>query len=699
MKFKFKKLKLPKFNKKKKEKSPTKDIRVKSIGRSMVLSITSMLIGLSIILGIVTYIIAKNELIETNEELLLNKAIDSATIVDAQIKSNTLSIATLGNLEVISNPDIPEEEKLKMLKEERGKLNFSNIGIANLQGELMLENGVVLDIYEKEYFRKAYSGSSYFSEPFINDLTGNLEVAIAAPIKYQGVNMGVIVGFKPADDFYRIAGNIKIGEEGFAYILNDSADVISHPTVVTHATNGKAKDEVNFSTLKKWVPSNYVDEVVQMEEKIAQGKSGIGKYMENDEIIHLGFAPIKSKDWTLVVNISESEILSGLNYMKNALIIAVIIAIVVGIVFSLLFSRSLTRPIVHATNQAYNLSQLDLSKNMDEKLIARKDELGKLSYSLQVVIDNMRNFAMEIQESSHQVAAASEELAAISQQSTAAATNIAENSSEIAEDSSNQLDEIINIASSIKEISSQIEHVSQQTGNAEDINREVFLKTETGKEKMDEVIIQMKNIQDSTNSVKSSLDNVNSSSKEMNQMLKIIQDIAEQTNLLALNAAIEAARAGDYGRGFAVVAEEIRKLAEETQNSAEEIYLLLVNNNVLIEEANDKMDYGSKEVDLGVAKVNEAKETFDEISKLIVQIGYAVNEVVTAISHVEGYVDSLVHSSTSIENMSKDIAAQIQNSSAASQEQMASMEEITSSTESLAKLAEELQMLIGNIRF
>ena len=396
---------------------------------------------------------------------MLNKAIDSANIVDEQIKSNTLSIATLGNLDIIANPDIPIKEKLKVIEDERGKLNFSSIGLANIQGKLTLNNGVVLDIYEKEYFRRAHAGSNYFSEPFVNELTGKLEIAIAAPIKYEGVNLGVIVGFKPAKDFYRIAQNIKIGEEGFAYILNDTTDVISHPTAITHATDG-SKDKVSFSRLKERVSTKVVDDVIQMEEKISQGKSGIGRYMEDDKIIHLGFAPIKSKGWTLVVNINESEVLSGLSSLRNSLILTMIIAIIIGVVFSLLFSRSLTIPIAQATDQAYKLSQLDLKENMDEKLILRKDELGKLAYSLQVVIDNMRNFATEIQESSHQVAAASEELAAISQQSTAVATNIAENSNEIAEDSNNQLGEIMNVASSIKEISTQVEHVSNQTSNA-----------------------------------------------------------------------------------------------------------------------------------------------------------------------------------------------------------------------------------------
>lgn len=696
-----KKIKSSKSNKKNnKEKKLPDTIKVKSISRRMTISTTSILIVLILVLGITSYFISKEELIKSSNDLLLNKAVDSAGLVDEQIKTYTIAIETLGNMESISNPEIPLEQKYEVLMQDKVRLRLNRIGLADIEGKLLMDDGKTMDISETEYYERAKFGRTYFSEPMINEESGKSEVLIAAPLRYQGFHEGIIVAYKSADDFYNIASSIQIGENGFAYILNNNADVISHPTVTSSATtNNERGKSINFSDLKAIVASDYVDDAEAMYEKINNQESGVGKYLENGEIVHLGFAPIKSKGWTLVVSISESEVLAGLKTLKNTLISSIIIAVIIGIVFSLLFSRSITKPIAQATDLAFKISQLDLSKDVEEKLLSRKDELGRMANSLQVVIDNMRNFAMEIQESSHHVAASSEELAAISQESTAAATNIAENSNEIAENSNLQLEEIINVASSIKEISNQIDYMSVQTTNSENISKDVLDKTELGKEKIEEVITQMVNIEDSTQSVQSSLKNISTSSKDMNNMLEIIQNVAEETNLLALNAAIEAARAGEYGRGFAVVADEIRKLAEETQKSTEEINQIIKNNNILIKEANEKMDFSHKEVETGVIRVNETKETFEDIASIIKQITESINEVVSAVQNVENHVESVVNSSISIENMSKEIAAQIQNSSAASEEQMASMEEITSSTESLAKLAEDLQLLIGNIKF
>ena len=703
-KFKWPKFKRPSFkrnkDKKKHDNKTERTVKAKSISRRMIFSTTSILILLTLVLGIIAYFITKNSLIDSSNEMLLSKSIDSAALVNEQVRSYAHFLETMGKVDIIGDPEVAQNKKFEILSQERITLGLSRIGIADMKGNLVLDNNSTLDVNDEEYYREAAMGKTFFSEPVRNNATGDVDVIISAPIRYNQRTVGVVIGFKPAKDFYSIVEEIKIGEEGYAFILNDEADVISHPTVVSGASQENGDEtKVSFANLKDRVPEEFATEVATIEEKIEKGEPGIGKYYDKGEVKYLGFAPIKSKNWTLILDIGESEVLSGLTALRNTLIIAVIFAIIIGIVFSLAFSRSLTNPIIQITEQAYRLSQLDLTENIDNKLLKRKDELGNMAQSLQVVIDNMRNFAKEIQESSHQVAAASEELSAISEESTAAATHIAETSNDIAGDSNLQLEEIVNITSSIQDISTQVENAAEETKGVENLSRNVANNAELGKEKIDEVIVQMDNINTSTNNVRNSLDNIGNSSREMNQMLEIIQDVAEQTNLLALNAAIEAARAGEYGRGFAVVADEIRKLAEQTQKSTEEIYSLIVNNNTLIKEANNNMDFGAKEVELGVKKVNETKETFDEIVQLINEIVTGINQVAQSTINVQGFVEGLVNSSLSMENMSKNIASQIQNSSAASEEQMASMEEITSSTESLARLAEELQLLITNMKF
>lgn len=695
-----KKIGLQFLKKRPKQKRTRKLFKSSSIGNRISISTIIVLVCIVFIQTSISYIISERRLIKSAKNLLLHKATDTATIVDNQIRSYNKNLEILGHLSSISNPNVPVEEKFEILKSEKERLGLSSIGLVDLEGNLVLDSLVESNIKGTKYFERAKQGDTYFSQPIRNSFTGKNEVVISSPLVYNGEIVGVILGYKSADELYGIVENIVIGETGVAYILNEVVDIIAHPTIIGSSTENADyyHAPINFSALEQRIDESSKVEIDEIYGNIRKGQNGSGKYVSEGKSIHIGYAPIKSKNWTLVVTIDEAEVLKELDSLKNLTVIILAFAIILGSVFALIISKSITKPINLVTDYCNKLSELDLSSNISEKALKRKDELGKMASSIQIVVDNLRNIVKEIRDSSIQVASSSEELAAISEESTAAATSIAENSNDIAENSQKQLEEILNISSSINEISTQMNYVSNQIHDAESNSKNVFEKTNLGKEKIDDVITQMANIENSTHSVKISLNDITLSSSKMNQMLEIIESIAEQTNLLALNAAIEAARAGEYGRGFAVVADEIRKLAEETRKSTEEIYGIIESNNQLIEEANKKMDLNSEEVEAGVIGVNEAKKAFDEIASSILQIAVSIKEVAAAVSNVEGHMTSLTESSGTIENMSKNISAQIQNASGASQEQMASMEEIASSTENLASLAEGLEALVQNIK-
>ena len=108
--------------------------------------------------------------------------------------------------------------------------------------------------------------------------------------------------------------------------------------------------------------------------------------------------------------------------------------------------------------------------------------------------------------------------------------------------------------------------------------------------------------------------------KEISEIVTLISTIAKQTNLLALNAAIEAARAGEHGRGFAVVAEEVRKLAEESNQATEQISALIQQNQLNMDQAVAATQAGAEGIRAGIPLVQATGETFKNIVESILQL-------------------------------------------------------------------------------
>lgn len=670
--------------------------KFRKIGTSLLITVILIIILLSGTISLTAYVIAKNSLINTSKELLLNKAHDSGLIVDERIKNYLISIDSLGSLELLSNIDNLWEEKIEYLQAEKKRLNLSNIGIASTEGYLRLDNNKTVDISNLWFFKQANLGLPSFSAPFYREESGQVDIAMAAPLKHDRKVVGVIVAYKDAKEFYGIAQDIHIGKTGYAYIIDENINVISHPTLEIIKQNENTK--IDFKDSIGEVDEDSKKRIDNILQEIKGKNIGIDWYKQNGEKKYIGYAPIPSKGWTILVHITEKEILSELDKLNTYLPSISLLALIFGIILSYFISKNLSNRIVSISNQTTSLAELDLSFSIDEKMRNRKDEIGIMAKAIQSVINNIKFFAAEIQTSSHSLSSSSVKLAAITQESFASSNSVAEAANNINSKANIQLREILRVSNEIKNVNNSFNLVLEQIKDIKFLNDKAHSNAYKGKESIDGLIGQMININNSSEKVKNSLKDINISSKEMDRILIIIEKIAEKTNLLALNAAIESAKAGEYGRGFAVVAKEIRLLADQTKSSTNEINKLIKNNQNIISYANQSMEYSDCEINKGITTVNETKVVFDEMATIFNNVVEEMNESTITLNNVEDNLYNAMNSMIRTETITKEVVMEINDVSAATEEQMASMGELTSSTDSLSELADNLYSLINKIK-
>ncbi len=359
-------------------------------------------------------------------------------------------------------------------------------------------------------------------------------------------------------------------------------------------------------------------------------------------------------------------------------------------------SKTITKPLGIMVTAAQQFAAGDFIGQ--GRSFKRKDELGKLADALAAMRDNLRSLIQKIAESTEMVSASSEELTASSQQSAQAANQVATSIANVASGASEQLTAAAEASEIVEQMSAGIQQVAANTNQVAEQSAVAAEQAQEGGKKIDEAVEQMRQVERTVNSSAVVVTKLGERSKEIGQIVDTISGIAGQTNLLALNAAIEAARAGEQGRGFAVVAEEVRKLAEQSQEAAKKIAALIYEIQQETDQAVIAMNEGTREVKTGTEVVNHAGTAFGEIVRLVSQGSDRVQEISAAVQQMAGGSQQIVDAAAKIDALSKQSSGEAQSVSAATQEQLASVEEIASSSQALSNLAQELQTAVAKFR-
>lgn len=348
------------------------------------------------------------------------------------------------------------------------------------------------------------------------------------------------------------------------------------------------------------------------------------------------------------------------------ILIGVVIALVVVV---LILVTEKTRRIEHLRE---SMSQLaggagDLTFRLDA---SSNDEIGRTSEAFNQFMDQLQVIILQVKQATDQVSSAAVELSAMSEQ--------------MSDGSSNQTQQTIQVAAAVEEMSASVGEVAKNASNVAGFSKSARETADQGGKVVEEAKRGMEKIAISVKDTAGVIEALGTSSKQIGEIVSVIDNIADQTNLLALNAAIEAARASEQGRGFAVVADEVRILAERTTKATSEIGKMISTIQTDISRAVVTMHEGSGEVENGVLLASEA--------------GQALRKIVEGSQKVMDMVTQIAAASEEQSAVSSEISTNVDRISSLCKENNTAASQTAQSSEGLRNLAVNLHQMVNRFK-
>ncbi len=321
------------------------------------------------------------------------------------------------------------------------------------------------------------------------------------------------------------------------------------------------------------------------------------------------------------------------------LLVLAAVTLALGTVLAWVLARSITRPLASALDFARAVAAGDLSQR---GAVGGRCEVAELLAELRTMQGNLGTLITQVRQGVDAVGSVSEEIARgnadLSQRTEQTASNLQAT------------------ASSMSQLTGTVRQSADAAAQANQLATSAAQVARRGGEVVSQVV--------------STMDEINTSSRKISDIIGTIDGIAFQTNILALNAAVEAARAGEQGRGFAVVAGEVRSLAQRSAEAAREI-------KALIGASVDRVEAGAR-------LVQDAGGTMDEIVSSVQRVSDIIAEISAAASEQSGGIGQVNQSVAQLDQMTQQNAALVEQSAAAA--------------ESLKGQASRLATVIGQFR-